>query len=243
MNLFETIDATWPAAAFSSRGAVILRDGQGGGKRVSAASAPDDVSETDLDTSITAMFDQGDALFQVQGDQPRFDALLDVRRFQIVDPVVILAGDINTVAGNGPPKVSAFTVWPSLAIQHEIWASGGIGPARLAIMDRARGPKTTLIGRVENQPGGAAFVAIHNQTAMIHAVEVLPRHRRKGCAGNMLRAAAVWARNQGATQFATLTVRENAPARALFASLGLSAVGQYHYRLKSNPKAPHGQEL
>ncbi len=239
MSLFDAIDATWPTAAFTHCGAVTLRDGQDGGKRVSAASAPDDVPEADIDAALN----QATTLFQVQGDQPRFDALLDARGFQIVDPVVILAGDIDTAAGDGPPKVSAFTVWPSLAIQHEIWARGGIGLARLAIMDRVQGPKTSLIGRVDNQPGGSAFVAIHNQTAMIHAVEVLPRHRRKHCAANMMRAAAMWARDHGAKQIATLTVRENAPACALFTSLGLSPVGQYHYRLKPNPKASRGHEL
>ncbi len=31
MSLFDTIDATWPTAAFTHCGAVTLRDGQGGG--------------------------------------------------------------------------------------------------------------------------------------------------------------------------------------------------------------------
>ncbi len=237
MSLFDTIDATWPAATITQAGAVTLRDGQGGGKRVSAASAPDDVPEADLDKAIA----QGAALFQVQGYQPRLDGLLAARGFDILDPVVILEGDIDEVAGSGPPKVSAFTVWPSLAIQHEIWISGDIGPQRRAIMDRVQSPKTSLIGRVDNQPGGAAFVAVHAQTAMIHAVEVLPHHRRKHCAENMVRAAAVWGRAQGATRFAALTLRDNAPARALFASLAIRPVGHYHYRSHSSPKVARGQ--
>lgn len=239
MSLFDAIDATWPAAAITQCGAVLLRDGQGGGKRVSAASAPDDAPEADIDAAIA----QGATLFQVQGDQPRLDDLLAARGFETLDPVVILEGDINPVAADGPPKVSAFSVWPSLAIQHEIWATGGIGPARRAIMDRAKGPKTTLIGRVDNQPGGAAFVALHNQTAMIHAVEVLPNHRRKHCAENMLRGAAVWARDHGAARFATMTLRENAPALTLFASLAMHPVGHYHYRLQQSSKASRGHSL
>jgi hypothetical protein len=38
MSLFDVIDATWPAAQMLRDGAFVLRNGQGGGKRVSAAS-------------------------------------------------------------------------------------------------------------------------------------------------------------------------------------------------------------
>ena len=227
MNRFAVIDATWPPARFETLGPVTLRHGAGGGKRVSAASAPDDVAEADLDAALGRT-----DLFQIQGAQPRLDSLLDARGFRIVDPVVILEGDAAVVAGPGPDKVSAFEVWPPLAIQREIWAAGGIGAPRLAIMDRAQGPKLSLLGRVRNQPAGTAFVAMHGTTAMVHAVEVLARHRGLGCARNMMRGAAQWAVRQGATRFAALTLRENAPAIALYASLGMVAVEHYHYRLR-----------
>ena len=47
----------------------------------------------------------------------------------------------------------------------------------------------------------------------------------------MLRAAA-WARENGATHIAAVCTQENAAANALYASLGMALVGQYHYRIK-----------
>ena len=37
---------------------------------------------------------------------------------------------------------------------------------------------------------------------------------------------------QGATTFAVVVTEANAPARALYARLGMVVAGRYHYRLK-----------
>jgi ribosomal protein S18 acetylase RimI-like enzyme len=76
------------------------------------------------------------------------------------------------------------------------------------------------------------FVALHGQTAVIHAVEVRPALRRNGAARQMLRAAAHWAAEMGADRLALAVTEANLPARALYASLGMQPVGQYHYRSK-----------
>jgi GNAT superfamily N-acetyltransferase len=65
---------------------------------------------------------------------------------------------------------------------------------------------------------------------MLHGLEVAPDQRRKGCAHNILRAAALWAHDHGATMLALLVTERNAAARALYASLNMAIVGQYHYR-------------
>ncbi len=230
MTYAEVIDHTWPPARRQRISGIVTRDGQGGGKRVSAATAPDTIDAGDLEAVIAG---HGLDLFQVLEGQDRLDRLLAGLGFTVLDPVIIFAGPCPQVAGDGPAKVSAFSVWPRLAIQEEIWQQGGIGPARWAVMDRVTGPKTSLLARTQNQPSGAAFVALHDRIAMIHAVEVLPRHRRQGCAVNMMRAAATWGQQQGATEIAALTLRTNLPAQRLFASLGMRAVGQYHYRYRA----------
>ena len=121
---------------------------------------------------------------------------------------------------------------PPLAIQREIWSAGGIGPGRWAVMDRVTGPKTSLFARADDRPAGTGFVAIHEGIAMLHALEVLPALRRRGAAAHMLRAAANWAAATGATTISVVVTEANAGARALYASLGLEVVGQYHYRMK-----------
>ena len=44
-------------------------------------------------------------------------------------------------------------------------------------------------------------------------------------------AVAHWGAAQGAGTLAVAVTRANAPARGLYASLGLTDVGQYHYRV------------
>ena len=65
---------------------------------------------------------------------------------------------------------------------------------------------------------------------MLHALEVTPALRRMGSAAAMVRRAAYWAGEQGATRLSLVVTSANLPARALYASLGLQGVGQYHYR-------------
>ena len=44
------------------------------------------------------------------------------------------------------------------------------------------------------------------------------------------RAAGAWAQDNGAETLALLVTEANAGARALYASLSMGVVGQYHYR-------------
>jgi GNAT superfamily N-acetyltransferase len=97
-------------------------------------------------------------------------------------------------------------------------------------MHRVQGPKTAILGRAGDRASGIAFTAIHRNVAMLHGLEVAPDQRRKGCAHNILRAAALWAHDHGATMLALLVTERNAAARALYASLNMAIVGQYHYR-------------
>jgi GNAT superfamily N-acetyltransferase len=117
-------------------------------------------------------------------------------------------------------------------VQEEIWTQGGIGRARRAIMDRAKGPKTSLFGRINDRPAGTAFIGLHGDTAMLHALEIAGPARRQGLARLMVRAGAFWALDHGARLFTVLVTRDNDAAQGLYASLGLKPVENYHYRVK-----------
>ena len=112
----------------------------------------------------------------------------------------------------------------------DIWQAGGIGPERIKVMERVKGPKTGILGRLNDSPAGAAFVAIHEGIAMLHALEVLPHQRRQSMGVYAMRQAAFWARDKGASHIAVVCTQDNAGANALYSSLGMSRVGQYHYR-------------
>lgn len=231
-ELVTVVEETWPAAGRFQEGPWTIRDGQGGGKRVSSATAEAAVSAADVPRMEAAMAGLSQPpLVMIRAGETGLDGLLAGCGYRVVDPVVGYAAPVRDLAVP-PPPVSAFVHWPRLAIAEDIWAEGGIGAGRLAVMDRVAGPKAAILARTEDTPSGAAFVAIHEGTAMLHAIEVRPRFRRKGAARNMIRAAACWAAAEGAGRIALVVTEANTPARALYASLGLAPVGSYHYRMK-----------
>ncbi|MDP4033109.1 MAG: GNAT family N-acetyltransferase [Pseudorhodobacter sp.] len=231
-TLHAALDATWPAASARSLGPWVIRDGQGGGKRVSAATANAAWTDPDIAAAEAAMRALHQTpLFMIREGDAVLDAALAARGYTVVDPVVVYAAACASLAP-APDPMSAFAHWPPLGIARDIWAAAGIGPARLAVMARAEGHKTAILGRTSDRASGVAFVAIHGKTAMLHALEVAPTLRRQGSANNILRAAAMWAQDHGATSLLLVATRANLGAAALYASLRLKVVGQYHYRQK-----------
>lgn len=231
-ELFRTLDATWPAAETRDLGPFRIRIGKGGGKRVSAATlAAPKWEREDIEHAAEAMTAAGQTpLFQIRPGQEALDEALSTEGYAVLDPTLVLVGRAADVAGEGAAPVSAFRVWPPLAIMRDLWAEGGIGPARLDVMARVECPKCAILGRSRDRAAGVVFVAILGRIAMFHALYVARALRGAGTASNMLRDAASWALDQGATHMATVTTGENLPARKLFASLGMQVAGKYHYR-------------
>jgi GNAT superfamily N-acetyltransferase len=118
-----------------------------------------------------------------------------------------------------------------------MWAEGGIGPARIAVMRRAAFPKTAILVRDGQRPAATAFCAIHDDVAMVHALEVRANCRRRGMGRHAMQQAALWAQSNGANWIAAACTRANAGANALYASLGMACVGQYHYRIKTDEES------
>ena len=235
-TLHAVTEATWPPATRHAIGPVTIRAGAGGGKRVSAATVSGAVTESDLDRTEAAMRDLGQVpLFMVRAGEGALDAMLEARGYAMIDPVTIRVAPVAALTGETPPRVTTFTIWEPLAIMREIWAEGGIGPARVAVMERVTAPKTGLFGRLKDQPAAAGFVALYEGTAMVHALEVRPRHRRAGMGRLMMLQAAHWAEAQGARHLAVLCTQANAGANALYAAMGFSRAGRYHYRMKEEP--------
>ena len=169
-------------------------------------------------------------LFMMRPGEATLDAGLAARGYRVKDPVTLHTAPVADLAGSLPP-VTCFRVWPPLAVQRDIWAAGGIGPDRCAVMARVAGPKTTILVRSDDSPAGTLFVARRAETAMVHAVAVPPRFRRRGMARSMMQGAAVWSQEAGAQDLAVLVTTANAAANALYASLGMRAAAGYHYRI------------
>lgn len=233
--LFAAIEATWPAASSRRVGPWTIREGRGGGSRVSAATPADDGwTADDIPAAEDAMRALGQPpLFRVtEGD--RLDTALAARGYRLACRTCLYAAPVAALAVE-PPHLAALSHWPPLAITCDLWAASGIGPARLAVMARVAGAKTAILARSRDRPAGAAFVACADGIAALHALCVLPAFRRQGAAGHMLRRAAVWAAGEGAGWLILAVTADNAAARALYDRAGMAVAATCAYRTAEGP--------
>src|SRR6056297_252968 len=192
------VDATWPAAELLTRAGWVLRRGAGGGQRVSAASAGTPGATPGIAAAAAAMARWGQKpLFRVDASEPALDAALEGAGFRVHDPVLVFAAPVAALTDPADETARVIRVSTPLALVEEIWAAGGIGPGRLAVMARAAGPKIVLMARLGDRPAGVAFVACDREVAMLHAVEVLTHHGRGELGGRAGGADARARRDRG----------------------------------------------
>ncbi len=232
-DLYDVVDTTWPAAATHAIGCFTLRDGQGGGKRVSAATLAHDLVVDDIAEAEAGMQSLAQQpIFQIRAGDTELDAALEARGYEIVDPVVMYVIPAKELAQERPPRTAAIPAWEPLQIMKEIWEEGGIGPARIEVMKRAPMPKTGFVSRWQDKPAGTSFLGIHNGIGMVHALEILPFQRRQGVARFLMQRAAFWTIENGGSHLAVICTKANVGANRLYSSLGMTVVGEYHYRCK-----------
>ncbi|MBK0401045.1 GNAT family N-acetyltransferase [Limibaculum sp. M0105] len=231
-RLLDAVDVTWPAAEQREVAGWRLRRGVGGGKRVSAASALAAGSLPDIGAAVSGLAAWGQQpLFRVTPGEEALDDALHARGYAVIDPVVIYCAPAVSIDDGADQTARVIRVETPLRIVDEIWAEGGIGPGRRAVMDRPAGPRAVLLARVEDRPAGVAFVAIDDGIAMIHAIEVGEVFRRKGAGGALLRGAARFALEHDAPWLALAVTEANAAAHALYEGLGMTVAARYHYRV------------
>ena len=232
-DLARAAEATWPPFATRRLGPVLLREGRGGGGRVSAATMEGEWSTDDLAAAEAAM---ERPLWRVRAaGEDALDAALAARGYARRDPTRLWWVEAAALAPEAPERLTGFAVWPPIAAMRDLWAEGGIGPERLAVMRRACEPRTGHLARASDRAAGAAFTAMAGPVAMVHAIEVASGMRRRGVGLSLLRHAAWWARGHGARHLALLVTEANGPANALYARAGMTPAPGYHYRVKEAP--------
>ena len=231
-TLYQVIEHTWPAAAHDGVGPFTIRDGQGGGKRVSAATADARVEDGDIPAAEAAMRDLGQTpLFMIRDGDTHLDSLLAHRGYDTIDPVTMYACPVEQLMGERPPRTAAIPVTEPMVIMREMWETGGIGTGRLNVMARAPQPKTYFVSRWKDSPAGVSFLGMHKGIGMIHALEILPHMRREGPGRWLMQRAAYWVHENGGHTISVICTDANAGANALYSSLGMQIVGRYHYRI------------
>ncbi|MEM7752205.1 MAG: GNAT family N-acetyltransferase [Pseudomonadota bacterium] len=229
-RLFDVLTATWPAARVLPVEPWHLRQGNGGGQRVSAATAEGAVTGDDITDAERQMRVMGqNPLFMIREGDGSLDTQLAQRDYQVSDPTILYVAPSEALVAD-LPLTDAMPSWPPLAVQRELWANGGVDSARVAVMERAKGLKTAILGRSGDVPAGTAFVATDDNIAMVHAIEVDPAQRRQGVGRRLMQACANWAIGNGAMWLCLAVTRTNDPANSLYRALGMVEVASYHYR-------------
>jgi GNAT superfamily N-acetyltransferase len=83
----------------------------------------------------------------------------------------------------------------------------------------------------EGGTAALAYGALHNGLLCYESVVTDRRRRRQGWGRRIVNALAAWARDQGAVGACLEVEAHNAPARALYAAIGLTReLYRYHYR-------------
>ncbi len=236
----DAFEASWPAAEYAQAGVFRIGRGLGGGRRVSSArpvSAGWSGADIDRAIAVQTSWQQNPAFRLSDGDctaDPGLPDALRARGLLAHDATRLMQAPVSALTGSPVPPVTSFATWPPLAIQREIWAEQGIGPARQAVMDRAALPKAALLGRIDDRAAGAAFIAAAGPLAVLHALEIRPAQRRKGLAGWMMREAAFWAAAKGCETLFLAVTAANLPAIGLYRGLGFQDFGGYCYFSRQN---------
>jgi ribosomal protein S18 acetylase RimI-like enzyme len=89
----------------------------------------------------------------------------------------------------------------------------------------------------DGSPAALAYGAVHDGIVCVNSVVTHPDFRRQGQARKAVAAVLSWAQElRGATGACLSVVAENAPARALYESMGFTReMYRYHYRRRSAP--------
>lgn len=145
------------------------------------------------------------------------DTLLDQTAPAPTAGIAMVLPVVETAARPLKP-VRVFHVWPMVQLQRDVWLQAGFDADALTRMEAQQAPKNTLLGRIEDSPGGCAYLTIQGDVCAIHMGFVVPQHRRKGMGQWLLIGAAQWAQDQGAT---TLALRCPTEARAFCDAMGM----------------------
>lgn len=226
--------ATWPAAEVIEQHGWCLRFTAGAGSRAASAWARGHCPG-DLEAAIQGV----ESAYRARDLTPRFqlwpedetlDAALDARGYTAYDRSLLMARPASLPWPAKDERCVAVEVRTRLAGLETLWADGGVGPARQAVLARTGSRATIFLGRVDMAPAGAVAIVQDGEVAVTQALWVMPAHRGCGLARCLMAAAGRSAAARGANVIAHAVVATNDSAIRLYESLGFTAFGAYHYR-------------
>ena len=232
-SFWAASETCWPPLNKKNIGPWVIREGEGGGNRVSSTTANDFFRKEDIFIAENHMqlLNQKN-IFQILGKDLELDNILDRLGYSLVDKTVVYGSKIAKMSSPCVPPMTAFNIWPPLRIMKDIWEIGGTTDSRISVMERCKVRKTAILGRIENKAAGCAFISEYKGIAILQALFVLPSYRRKGLARFLISESVKWVSYAESAYLALMTDKYNKEARGLYDSLGMKIIDKYHYRVK-----------
>jgi N-acetylglutamate synthase len=226
----------WPAGETRDVDGWLWRYSGGGSQRANSVSALHYRGR-----NVERTIDEIERLYRERGAPVRFqvgfpisepvdlDARLAARGYVIHDPVTTLVKPVEVVA---QPTDVTLSDAPS-----EGWMAvylGNISPDRqpfaAAMLARVPAPRVFAEARRQGETIATALGVLHQDAVIAECVGTARSARRQGAASAVMQALEAWAAEQSARTIGLQAVTTNMPAQGLYAALGYTAAGTYHYR-------------
>ncbi len=165
-------------------------------------------------------------------DPPGLVPLLEGRGYREAEGAVVMAGPVPADAAAAVETSAAPTEdWLSVLATAEYQ-----GPARRA--EKAEGasllalPATWALLRADGEPAACGHAVADADLVGLFDLATAPAFRRRGLARRVIGTLAAWGAARGAATAWLQVAPGNAPARALYAAMGLREAYRYRYLLK-----------
>ncbi|MFN3743557.1 MAG: GNAT family N-acetyltransferase [Hyphomicrobiaceae bacterium] len=226
----------WPAGETREVDGWLWRYSGGGSQRANSVSALH-YRGRDVEHAI----DEIERLYAERGAPVRFqvgfpisepldlDARLAARGYVIHDPVTTLVKPVEAVPlpadvtlGDAPSQG-----WMAVYLSN---ISADRRPFAAAILTRVPAPRVFAEVRRQGETIATALGVLHDGAVIAECVGTAAAARRQGAASAVMQAVEAWAAELGARTIGLQAVTTNMPAQGLYAALGYTAAGTYHYR-------------
>jgi ribosomal protein S18 acetylase RimI-like enzyme len=239
-SLLEALAArAWPAGEQQRLDGWVLRRTPSVRRRRSNSALPLGTGTAALESVERFYRDRGAApIVQVAPAEElrALDAELEDRGWRLDAPTDILVASADDVPAAASVEVSV-SMRPAVDLEWlDAWiAAEGRPDARetyVYVLQRIPSPAGFAIARIDGLAAGVGLAVCERGWAGVFCMATDPAARRRGVARALLRSLARWSREQG-TRCVYLHVEcDNAPARALYASMGFTVRSHgYHFRV------------
>ena len=228
--------SAWPASETREVDGWLWRYSGGGSQRANSVSALH-YRGSDVERTIDAI----ERLYGERGAPVRFqvgfplsepgdlDERLAARGYLIHDPVTTLVKPVASVA---LPAHVTLSDDPSEGWM-EVYLSNltpDRRPFAADILGRVPAPRVFAEARRNGESIATALGVLCEDAVIAECVGTSVAARRQGAASAVMEALECWGAKRGARTIGLQAVTTNAPAQGLYAALGYSAAGTYHYR-------------